>query len=242
MDPAGWIIAVMVGRPSDPLYVEDTLWFHNNIVECHPMFEGSNESQQRAAFPAQAVGISHGMGQAYPVQLQNAKYGDMLQKLLQTREAARIATFQSVNFRPQMRTYKHWDVQNAAFGWCAVTALSRYNHEAGGHLVLWDLGLVLQFPPGSTVLLPSASIALGNVPVADNETRTLFTQYTAGGLLRWVDCGGCSLEELCKEDKQAYQANRDALKLGESLREGIAKFTTMENLLNCGTVKWAESR
>ncbi|KAK1228872.1 hypothetical protein PQX77_008082 [Marasmius sp. AFHP31] len=114
-------------------------------------------------------------------------------------------------------------------------------YEVGGHLILWDLGLALQFPPGSTVLLPSASIAHSNVPVADDETRTSFTQYTAGGLLRWVDCGGCSLEELRKADKEAYQANRDALQSGKLLQEGIARLSTMEKLLNCGTVKWADS-
>ncbi|KAK1228797.1 hypothetical protein PQX77_008158, partial [Marasmius sp. AFHP31] len=95
MDAAGRIIAVMVGRPGDPSYVEDALRFHDYILECRPMFEGGDETQQRGAFPAQAVGISHGMGQAHPTRLQNAKYGDMVQKLLRTREADRIATFQS---------------------------------------------------------------------------------------------------------------------------------------------------
>lgn len=54
-------------------------------------------------------------------------------------------------------------------------------------MVLWDLRLVIEFPPGSTVLLPSAIIAHSNTPITQGETRYSFAQYTAGGLFRWVE-------------------------------------------------------
>ena len=57
----------------------------------------------------------------------------------------------------------------------------------GGHLILWDCGLVIQFPLGSTALIPSAIIEHSNTAIGPHETRYLFTQYVAGGLFRWVD-------------------------------------------------------
>jgi hypothetical protein len=56
-------------------------------------------------------------------------------------------------------------------------------------LVLWDCHLVVEFPPGSTILLPSAILAHSNLAVSPGETRYSFTQYTAGGLFRWVENG-----------------------------------------------------
>ncbi len=60
------------------------------------------------------------------------------------------------NFSPQTCTFRHTDSANLPFGWCAITALGRFDPRFGGHLVLWDLKLVLDFPPGSTILIPSA--------------------------------------------------------------------------------------
>jgi len=54
---------------------------------------------------------------------------------------------------------------------------------------LWDCHLVVEFPPGATILLPSAILAHSNVTISPEETRYSFTQYTAGGLFRWVDQG-----------------------------------------------------
>jgi hypothetical protein len=55
--------------------------------------------------------------------------------------------------------------------------------------VLWDSRLVIEFPPGSTILISSAVLTHSNVPVASHESRYSFTQYCAGGLFRWVDNG-----------------------------------------------------
>ncbi|KAL0563534.1 hypothetical protein V5O48_018531, partial [Marasmius crinis-equi] len=131
----------------------------------------------------------------------------------------------------------HRDVQNAPFGWCAVTALRQFNSALGGHLVLWDLGLVLEFPPGSTILLPPATIAHSNVPVAEHETRTSFTQYSAGALFRWVESGGRDLEQLRKADRKAFNENRRAQQDGNFIEQGIARFSTLESLITRGFVK-----
>lgn len=91
------------------------------------------------------------------------------------------------NLGPRTACYRHRDFSNLPFGLCAVTALGDFDYTKGGHLVLWEAHLVIEFPPGVTILLPSAIISHSNVPVADNEQRLSFTQYSAGGLFRWVD-------------------------------------------------------
>ncbi|KAJ7680001.1 hypothetical protein B0H14DRAFT_3535987 [Mycena olivaceomarginata] len=86
-------------------------------------------------------------------------------------------------------TFKHRDVCNLPFGWCAVQSLGNFDPHLGGHLVLWDLKLVVEFPAGALILLPSATVAHSNVPVQAGDERVSFTQFTAGGLFRFVDYG-----------------------------------------------------
>ncbi|KAJ7788209.1 hypothetical protein B0H14DRAFT_3577370 [Mycena olivaceomarginata] len=93
------------------------------------------------------------------------------------------------NFGLHAITVPHLDFGNLSWGWCAITALGRFNPDLGGHLVLWDLKLIIRFPPGSTILIPSAIIWHSNSPVAVHEFRASFTQYTAGGLFRWIRNG-----------------------------------------------------
>ncbi|KAJ7767700.1 hypothetical protein B0H16DRAFT_1661223 [Mycena metata] len=101
-----------------------------------------------------------------------------------TRSVFASATF---NLGPHAWTFKHRDVLNLPFGWCPVTAFGDFDPTQGGHLVLWDLKLVIEFPHGSTILIPSATLAHSNIPVAKTEYRVSFTQYSAGGLFRYVD-------------------------------------------------------
>lgn len=86
-------------------------------------------------------------------------------------------------------TLDHVDSTNVPFGLCAIFACGSYDPIKGGHLILFDLGLVIQFPPGSTILVPSGTIRHGNVPIQPHETRQSFTQYCPGGLFRWVEFG-----------------------------------------------------
>ncbi|KAJ7794380.1 hypothetical protein B0H14DRAFT_3557404 [Mycena olivaceomarginata] len=73
------------------------------------------------------------------------------------------------NFGPHAITVSHLDFGNLSWGWCAITALGRCNPDLGGHLVLWDLKLIIRFPPGSTILIPSAIIRHSNSPIAIHE-------------------------------------------------------------------------
>ncbi len=93
------------------------------------------------------------------------------------------------NLGPRVVTSRHRDHLNLPFGWCCVTVFGEFNHTRGGHLVLWDLGLVIEVPPGATYLIPSAILEHSNLGIAEGETRMSITQYSAGGLFRWLRCG-----------------------------------------------------
>jgi hypothetical protein len=42
--------------------------------------------------------------------------------------------------------------------WSILTALGDYSPFYGGHIILWDLGLVVSFPPGSCILIPTSIV------------------------------------------------------------------------------------
>lgn len=136
------------------------------------------------------------------------------------------ATF---NFGPNAWSFKHKDIRNCAFGWCAITALGTFDPTAGGHLILWDLKIVVEFPAASTIIIPSATLAHSNIPVLAGQTRMSFTQYCSGGLFRWVDNGFRTEKELAVQDPAEYKRLM-ALKPGR-WEVGVALFSTFEQLL-----------
>lgn len=162
-------------------------------------------------------------------------YADHLQELLD-HDSTLTRNFENsvfaacaFNFGPQTVCHRHRDQANLPFGWCAVTALGNYDYKKGGHLVLWDLGLVIEFPPGSTIFIPSASLEHSNTSIQKEERRYSFTQYTAGGIFRWVDYGFQKADEylasLSEEKRQAVaREGRDRLAFGLSL------FSTIDEL------------
>ncbi len=143
---------------------------------------------------------------------------------------AHISVFPTAAFNigPNVWTYQHRDVLNLAYGWCAIHALGNFDPTKGGHLVLWELRLVIEFPPGALVLIPSATITHSNIPVAEGDSRSSFTQYMPGGLFCWVDYG-CSLVADCKKrDPKLYREQLDARPL--KWKKGLDLLTTVEEL------------
>ncbi|KAJ7701140.1 hypothetical protein B0H17DRAFT_924760 [Mycena rosella] len=108
------------------------------------------------------------------------------------------------NFGPRVCTFRHRDVLNLPFGWCAIQAAGHFDVTKGGHLVLWDLKLAVEFPHGALIFVPSATITHSNVPVGPDETRISFTQFTAGGLMRYVDNGFRTEEQLQEQDPEEF--------------------------------------
>ncbi|KAH9849542.1 hypothetical protein C2E23DRAFT_861945 [Lenzites betulinus] len=75
----------------------------------------------------------------------------------------------SFNFGPDAFCVGHTDGSNNPINWIHITALGTFNPTTGGHLILYDLRLVIRFPPGSSILFPSAILCHGNVAVAKHE-------------------------------------------------------------------------
>lgn len=118
-----------------------------------------------------------------------------------------IFTAVTLNCGPGTECLEHVDYNNAANVFCAITALGQFDPATSGHLVLYKLKRVIEFPPGSTILIPSAFVSHGNTKIRQGETRMSMTQYVAGGLVRWVDYGFRSAKSLLSE-KEGGQRRR----------------------------------
>lgn len=134
------------------------------------------------------------------------------------------------NFGGNVWTFKHRDILNCPFGWCAVTALGEFDAHLGGHLVLWELGLAIEFPHGSTILIPSATITHSNISVQAGDSRNSFTQFCAGGLFRYVDNGFRTERVLERQDRREFHRLK-ALK-SKRWEEGLSLFSTIQDLMN----------
>ena len=88
-----------------------------------------------------------------------------------------------------MVSLPYHDFANLAWELCAITALGNYNPDTGGKFVMKEPKLIVQFPPGSTILLPSAMVEHSNTPIALHERRYSIAQFSASGLFRFVDNG-----------------------------------------------------
>ncbi|KAG6904899.1 hypothetical protein DXG01_006393, partial [Tephrocybe rancida] len=140
-----------------------------------------------------------------------------------------------LNLGPQTITYRHKDYANLPFGWCSITALGSFDPTRGGHLILWDLGLVVEFPPGLTILIPSAAIKHLNIAIRKGEKWCSITQYTAGALFRWADHGMKTeedfMEELSREEQEEV-TSQDA----ERWCFSLSLLSTIEELQSLGLI------
>ncbi|KAI0349436.1 hypothetical protein OH77DRAFT_1499556 [Trametes cingulata] len=109
---------------------------------------------------------------------------------------------------------------------CAITAFGNYNPVISGHLVLWQFGMVIEFPPGATILIMSAIVTHGNTAIQEGEHRYSFTQYSAGGLFQWVDAGHRTVsskprvpaDQAAEEGKARWKRGVEMLSLWSELK------------------------
>lgn len=136
----------------------------------------------------------------------SAQYTTYLQRLFEKHEYLEhnftnsIFPACSFNVSEQSLCFQHTDFNNWASGICPITSGGNYNPKLGGHLVLFDLKLVIEFPPGSTILIPSSTLSHGNTSIQHGETRVAFTQYAAGSLFRWVDYGFQTVKDCTRKN------------------------------------------
>lgn len=135
----------------------------------------------------------------------------------------------TANFGPKVCSFKHRDTLNLAYGWCAITALGNFNPKLGGHIIFWETKTVVEFPPGSTFLIPSSCLSHSNTPTQPGEYRASFTQYTAGGVFRWVENDFTTLKDLEKNHPAKYKEFRE--KDETRWKEGLELFSTVDELL-----------
>ncbi|KIJ58989.1 hypothetical protein HYDPIDRAFT_101570, partial [Hydnomerulius pinastri MD-312] len=108
------------------------------------------------------------------------------------------ATF---NLGPQVVTLEHVDCANLPHGWCSIWAGGSFDPQTGGHFVFYDLKLMVEFPPGSTILVPSSTLRHGNTGLPHDAKRVSITQYMLGGLTRWVCYGYRPVKSLTPEER-----------------------------------------
>ncbi|KAJ3722573.1 hypothetical protein C8R42DRAFT_560336, partial [Lentinula raphanica] len=133
----------------------------------------------------------------------------------------------TLNFGPRTTTIKHNNFMNYISGWCCITALGKFDFVRGGHMVLWDLGLVIEFPPGWTLLIPSAYLLHSNTAIGPDETRYSFTHFAdaAAGLFRVIDDNGVARNKMSDEQL----ANAEQLQR-ERVTEALLRYSTLEDL------------
>lgn len=132
------------------------------------------------------------------------------------------------NFGPNVVTLPHLDSPNLAHGWCSIISLGDYNYKLGGHLVIWGIKVILEFPPRHIVQMPSASLPHSNLPIRAQETRSSITTYTAGGLFRHVAYGFRKEEHFAAQDPVGF-AKMKAAK-GERWAAAIDMFSKHNEL------------
>ncbi|KAJ7168422.1 hypothetical protein C8R43DRAFT_1121577 [Mycena crocata] len=244
VDAQGRIFAVLAGQPRDPQYAAAVARAYDKITE-----EGSGEyfpyderRHRRGLFAVVNVGLSYGKGQIVPCWLATHAHTAMIDRLIADEDIKRMATFASAAFclwAP--RLYEYYREHKAAlhkrmphlgyiFGCSVFFAAGPFDPTKGGHLVLWDLKLVIEFPPGALILLPSATINHSNVPVQEGDKRVSFTQFTAGGLFRYVDNGFRTEAALASESPKEYAK---VLAQKETRWDmGLGLLSTMDELLS----------
>ncbi|KAJ2933959.1 hypothetical protein H1R20_g3123, partial [Candolleomyces eurysporus] len=141
-----------------------------------------------------------------------------------------IFTSAAFNLGPNVCTLSHRDCMNCPFGWCAIQSLGQFDHTLGGHLVLEDLKLLVEFPPGCLILIPSAVLTHANTPIQVGEMRASFTQYCAGALFRYVDNNFMTQDEfrasVTGEEFEAKMKEKET-----RWKKGLELFSTLDDLV-----------
>lgn len=136
----------------------------------------------------------------------------------------------SFNLGPATVSLDHLDYGNLSSGVCALTALGNYDHTTGGHFILFPFRLVVEFPPGSTIIIPSACLNHGNTPIQEGETRLSIAQYAAGGLFRYVAYGFSTAKSLMQSSAGRAKKTEVDMQKGERWKYGLSLFSKHSEL------------
>ncbi|KAJ7790476.1 hypothetical protein B0H14DRAFT_3501585 [Mycena olivaceomarginata] len=211
LDSRRRIIALLGGTPRD-------------VEGWEKVTQGAASLLQDCLRQAVGRGVSHGGGQMEPGELQqNLTNTRITDDLMAHKFFKRIVGFTNVLFfmwAPSL--YALYESTRAAM------------EEWGPHL-RWNFAdsvfaaCTFNFGPRASIFIPSAIVRHSNVPIQSHETRSSFTQYTAGGLFRWVRNGFMTDEdfELRASEEQKADRNREAETRWE---QGMNMFSTIDDL------------
>ncbi|KAF8153712.1 hypothetical protein K438DRAFT_2026628 [Mycena galopus ATCC 62051] len=260
VDSEGRLFLVLAGQPRDDDYcatVDSAFCFIKQQGQA-ARFPPSMRHHRCGLFATMNMGLTYGKGQHYPTWLDDKEFTGIENVLRTKKHLARMAHFASFAFslwvprlyshyvgyntslassfphltRPFKKsvfscaafnfsnvwTFEHCDVYNLPFGWCAVQSLGHFNPQRS------------RPPAGALILLPSATVAHSNIPVEEREERMSFTQFTAGGLFRFVNNGFRTQAEFAAQEPAEYLR---AMELRETRwEEGLRLFSTISELLD----------
>ncbi|KAJ7149524.1 hypothetical protein C8R43DRAFT_1128519 [Mycena crocata] len=103
-----------------------------------------------------------------------------------------------------------------ATGWAALTALGTYDWRRGGHIILWDLNIVVPFPPGCTILIPRAAVRYSFVKIAPGETRYCLIQHTPAAVFNFASNDGRSNLDFAMHATEEEHMRREQRRQRES--------------------------
>jgi hypothetical protein len=129
---------------------------------------------------------------------------------------------------PETVSLCHTDGGNFWAGGCHIRSGGVFDHKRGGHLILFNLKLVVEFPSGSDVIIPSSTVPHGNTPIQPGEWRVSFTQYCPGGLFRWVAYGFRTMRD-CALKNPKLKAKVDG-KAGRRWNDALGRFSKVDEL------------
>lgn len=161
-----------------------------------------------------------------------AHCADQVDKLLNHHEGLQRPFSHSVyttfmaNMGPASATFKHVDSQNDTHVWCTITNGGNFDFWKGAHLILYNFKLIIEFPPGCTPLLPSATVSHGNTAISLGETRYSLTQYINGTLFCWVHNGFRPVSALTHREKAVNNGDAE-----DGYAEVLGMFSKLEEIV-----------
>ncbi|KAH9483731.1 hypothetical protein JR316_0003207 [Psilocybe cubensis] len=203
-----------------------------NRVQRHPKITAkllqSESIQRMASFASSAFATwSPKVYNHYKLYMDKIFANDSTLVRLFRRSIFPAATF---NLGSVVCTIPHFDIKNCPYGWCAIQSLGKFNAKKGGHFVVWGLKVAIEFPAGSTILMPSAVLEHSNTSIEHGEERASFTQYASGGLFRWVDYGYRTEKELKRTNPKLYQEQMELRPT--RWKRGLGMLCTLQDLIS----------
>ncbi|KAK7019005.1 hypothetical protein R3P38DRAFT_3200302 [Favolaschia claudopus] len=94
--------------------------------------------------------------------------------------------------------------------WAVLTAIGDYRYTQGGHVIFWEFGIVVQFPPGACILLPPGLVRYSFVEVPDHQSRHSILQWAGSGIERYLHNRDVTDSDFARFATEAEHDEREA--------------------------------